>query len=103
MEIVNIHKFNNLNTPKHSVAVKTITVTEEAYNALASLKRENESFSKTILRIGKKRSIMDFYGILSKEEGERMKERLRKNREEDIRLEEEREELLYGRWKNASP
>ena len=33
------------------MAVKTITVTVAAYNALAANKRNGESFSKTILRI----------------------------------------------------
>ncbi|MHA1650851.1 MAG: antitoxin VapB family protein [Candidatus Helarchaeota archaeon] len=32
---------------------KTITIKEEAYKALKSLKLENESFSDTILRISK--------------------------------------------------
>lgn len=33
------------------MAVKTITVTEEAYHALAAQKREGESFTRTILRL----------------------------------------------------
>ncbi|MEM2135472.1 MAG: antitoxin VapB family protein [Candidatus Freyarchaeota archaeon] len=30
---------------------KTITISEEAYNSLAALKRENESFTEVILRV----------------------------------------------------
>jgi len=42
------------------MAVKTITITEGAYNSLKSLKGENESFSEVIGRITKKRSLLDF-------------------------------------------
>jgi len=37
------------------MAHKTITISEEAYRALARLKGEKESFSDIILRISKKR------------------------------------------------
>ena len=37
------------------MAVKTITVTEDAYNALASDKKKDESFSQVILRTHKKK------------------------------------------------
>lgn len=35
------------------MATKTITIKEEAYEALKNLKMDNESFSDTILRISK--------------------------------------------------
>jgi predicted CopG family antitoxin len=34
---------------------KTITISEEAYEALASMKSENESFTEAILRLVKKK------------------------------------------------
>jgi len=34
-----------------SLGHKTITISEEAYNSLAALKRENESFTEVILRV----------------------------------------------------
>ncbi len=37
------------------MVVKTITITKEAYEALASEKKSNESFSKLILRTHKKK------------------------------------------------
>jgi predicted CopG family antitoxin len=36
------------------MAVKTITITEQAYNSLKWIKKENESFSELFLRISKK-------------------------------------------------
>ena len=52
---------------KHTfMAVKTITVTEEAYKALASDKNKEESFSQLILRThGKKGDISKFIGAWS--------------------------------------
>ncbi len=38
------------------MAHKTLTVSEEAYNALARLKSKDESFTKVILRLAGKRS-----------------------------------------------
>ncbi len=65
------------------MAVKTITVTEEAYSALKELKGPNESFSKTILKIARRKPLNTFYGALGKESGARLEravEGLRKKR-----------------------
>ena len=94
--------FNNLNIVHHTMAVKTITVTEEAYDALKRNKQEHESFSKTIIRMTGKRPIMDFFGILSKEEGERLRTAYDAHRQEDVALDAQREKFLYGRGRNAS-
>lgn len=51
------------------MAVKTITITEDAYKALADDKKQNESFSEVILRTHSKKgnveSIMKFAGAWS--------------------------------------
>ena len=51
------------------MVTKTITVTEEAYRALASDKKKDESFSEVILRTHKKKGnvedIMEFVGAWS--------------------------------------
>ncbi|MEM3126882.1 MAG: antitoxin VapB family protein [Candidatus Woesearchaeota archaeon] len=54
------------------MATKTITITENAYETLRGLKRKNESFSKTILRLGKRKPLSYFFGALSKESGVRL-------------------------------
>lgn len=54
------------------MSVKTITVTEDAYEALKSLKAARESFSETILRVSRRRPLRDFFGALSKESGDKL-------------------------------
>lgn len=45
------------------MVTKTISITDEAYNALLSQKKNNESFTQTILRITKKTGkITDSFG-----------------------------------------
>ena len=62
------------------MAVKTITVTRDAYDALKGLKAPHESFSKTILRVAKKKPLDMFFGVLSKESGERLEHTIRELR-----------------------
>ncbi|MBI5393281.1 antitoxin VapB family protein [Candidatus Woesearchaeota archaeon] len=49
------------------MALKTLTITKEAYNEINSLKKNNESFSELFKRIKKERranNIDRFFGIL---------------------------------------
>ncbi|MBI4144000.1 antitoxin VapB family protein [Candidatus Woesearchaeota archaeon] len=83
------------------MAVKTITITECAYETLKRMKESNESFSEAILRIGKRRSLGDFFGILDKKSGERFeKEVLRarkiRNKVHNLRLKTVLGELANG-------
>lgn len=67
------------------MAVKTITITTEAYEAIRRMKQERESFSDLFLRIGKKPlTAKDIRGIFHKTpaEVEDIQERIRKMREE---------------------
>ena len=63
------------------MVVKTITIKKNAYEALKSLKLARESFSDTILRISKRKSLSAFFGILSSKTGERMEKEIFKIRE----------------------
>jgi predicted CopG family antitoxin len=51
---------------------KTLTVSEEAYQALARLKKERESFTQVILRLTDKKergTLLDFVRSLEPDEG----------------------------------
>ena len=75
------------------MAVKTITVTIEAYEALKSLKAQRESFSDTILRVAKRKPLSAFFGVLGKDTGERLEKavmemRRKRNAGHQMRLKE---------------
>ncbi len=59
-----------MNTLKH-MAHKTLTISEEAYEALAELKKEGESFTELIKRITQplsKKQLRDFVGVMAGKE-----------------------------------
>ncbi len=62
--------------------VKTITVTDEAYDALKKLKESEESFSKVIIRVAKtkKTDLRRFLGTISDKEADEIRERIHKTR-----------------------
>lgn len=75
------------------MVTRTISITDEAYKILARLKKENESFSRVINRIAGKRNnvkLSDFAGILSKESGDNLEKAIKKSREDDGKLHEEK-------------
>ncbi len=76
------------------MAVKTITITEKAYNALKAQKQPGESFSKAILRTAAKRSIWDFRGALSPESADRLEKTIRENRLRATKEYEQRVQLI---------
>lgn len=52
------------------MGTKSLTITEEAYERLREHKREEESFTDTILRLtGSQRDVMGGFGALSTVEG----------------------------------
>ncbi len=78
------------------MATKTITITEDAYNLLKARKLETESFSEEITRLlteKKKKSLMDFFGIISDETANEMHAFLKKKREINLKIKAEK-------WKN---
>lgn len=62
------------------MATKTISITEEAYERLRMRKEKNESFTDVINRVTGKKDIMELAGILSKEEGEKLKSYIKERR-----------------------
>jgi len=51
------------------MGTKNISISEEAYERLAALKRPNESFTEVVNRLTMKRSVLELAGILSEKEG----------------------------------
>lgn len=77
------------------MAIKNISITEEAYKRLAHLRAGNESFSEIIIKItGEKKRIMDFFGILSKEAGEALEKEIMKRRKEHATTRKKRIERI---------
>lgn len=71
------------------MVTKTLTITEDAYNILSQKKGREESFSEEIMRLfgtKKRKSLKEYFGILSKKEGEEMIADLEKIRKMNIKL-----------------
>jgi len=77
--------------------VKTITVTDNAYESLKRMKIRDDSFSDVINRISEeKKTIKDFFGILGKESYEEMKEKTREIRKKLDKDSKERMKNVFG-------
>ncbi|MBS3098501.1 antitoxin VapB family protein [Candidatus Woesearchaeota archaeon] len=76
------------------MATKTISITEDAYERLAALKNENESFSEVIGRITLKPKLSDFHGVLSKESADKLEKSIKELRKEHSKSHEKRVERI---------
>ncbi len=82
------------------MSTKTISITEEAYKRLARLReRENESFSEVITRITGRVKLMDFFGVLSKESGERLEKSIIEGRKMHRKMREKRHKRIMEAFK----
>lgn len=81
------------------MATKTITLMDDAYQRLKSLKGPEESFSDIVRRLtSEKRSLLEFAGAwrhLSEKEGEELKRKLLEGRKSGTRIEELKRKLGY--------
>ncbi len=69
------------------MATKTLTITTDAYDYLATAKYGNESFSDVIIRTFKRASPRDLIGVLSHREAEELRtviQELRKHTDEQV-------------------
>ncbi|EMA48786.1 hypothetical protein C448_02918 [Halococcus morrhuae DSM 1307] len=62
------------------MGTKTIRLDDEAYERLASRKREDESFSDVVKRVTGERSLLEIAGIFSDDEAETMRETVAERR-----------------------
>ena len=63
------------------MAVKTVTVTEEAYRRLRARKGESESFSEVIVRLTARPPLASFAGTLTSASAKRLRTAIEKDRE----------------------
>mgnify|MGYP001178906651 CR=1 FL=1 len=78
------------------MATKTITVTEEGYKAISSLKHKDESFSKLFGRLAKEKNVAKkYFGILSKENADELHHQVKKIRKELSKDFEQRQDVLF--------
>lgn len=96
-------KYLNIHVNILSMAVKTLTITEDAYGALVRLKGMNESFSQLFMRLaGQKMRVSDLCGRLSKESCDSMKENIMKLREKSNKDMEARISDVRARYKRCN-
>ncbi len=81
------------------MATKTINLTTEAYERLKAAKKENESFSKVVVRSFPKRDLKELANIFTKEEVDRIRDAIRKRREISRKLSEEKRKKLFSRFR----
>lgn len=81
------------------MATKTISITEDAYKRLASLKKGNESFSIVIERITGKVRLSDFFGVLSEDSANKLERVIKEQREKHRKLHLKRNKKLMEDFK----
>ncbi len=59
------------------MATKTISISEEAYNLLKSVKEEKESFTEAIIKIAKKDPLSRLVGVLTDREAEEIRSNIK--------------------------
>ncbi len=70
---------------RNIMSTKTISIKTAAYDRLRQRKKPRESFTDVINRLTEKKSLMEFAGILSDEDANRIEESIHKSRAESAR------------------
>lgn len=83
------------------MATKTITVTEDAYESIKSLKREHESFSHLLLRLARQRDITDTYFGILKGDAKDAQERIKAIRDGTSKDARRRHDALFGHIRDS--
>lgn len=87
-------KYLNIRVRTCVMATKSITIKESAYELLKSKKKEGESFSDVIEKLGKRKSLTELANTVSKEKGRKIADRIEENRKEiEKDLEERQKEI----------
>lgn len=60
---------------------RTVNLSDEAYDLLASLKQDRESFSDVVKRIAGERSLYDVVGALDEDQARKLETRIQDGRE----------------------
>jgi predicted CopG family antitoxin len=63
-----------------AVAVKTISLTEEAYRRLVARRKPSESFSDAVLRLTGRSSLLELAGVLTRGEADELQRSVRERR-----------------------
>ena len=79
------------------MGTKTLSITDDAYKRLLSMKRENESFSLVIKRITGGSLLLKIQGTLSKPSAHKLERNIRRNR----KMHAKQRELRIKKIKNA--
>lgn len=73
-------------TYTESVSSKTISLSEDAYEALTALKKPDESFSDVVRRMTRRRSLTELADIFDAKAGEAIAKAIEDTREQRLKL-----------------
>jgi len=72
------------------MATKNISITDEAYNRLTRLRKRNESFSEIIIDITGNVKLMDFFGAISKNSGDKLEKKIHALRNKETNFQDKK-------------
>jgi predicted CopG family antitoxin len=69
-----------------TMGTKTISLADDAYQALLAMKKPDESFSDTVRRLARRRSLTELAGIMRPEDAKAVARAIEKNREDRMKV-----------------